>query len=541
MIAWDKTAAQEMVLPDDIWTTGNSKEALFRMEQPTTRQQATNLRAHQGNRFGTATITTSAGGRQRQIHGETTRLPLDATSRSARHRLARTIVGYPGGILAAALSLPAVTAILGVSAAGTMEMVIGTVLLRALTALIRTSGLSHEQGLLRLSAKQMGREEMTFALTFCATAFLLGWPITPAIAGLYLALNFSIQTGMHVAGRTILRNTSSQRSAISDGRALVVGTGARAKQVVDALLDHPEIDMHPSGFLDSGRTGLWRYRDVPLLGRPEALEQLALDGQVDALFVATESHETAVPLDLLRSARKMGITVHVVPGAAGFSAATLEIARLNGFPTLVYRATPSRYTMMVLKRTADILGAVMLTLLASPLMLATALAIKLDSRGPILFKQVRAGRNGRRFNLYKFRTMTCDAEKKKASLWDCNEMSGPVFKIKNDPRVTRIGRYLRRYSVDELPQLFNVFVGEMSLVGPRPPLPSEVLGYEPWQRRKLSVRPGLTCLWQVNGRNAIDFSDWMRLDLEYIDNWSLALDAKILARTIPTVLKGSGV
>jgi exopolysaccharide biosynthesis polyprenyl glycosylphosphotransferase len=196
---------------------------------------------------------------------------------------------------------------------------------------------------------------------------------------------------------------------------------------------------------------------------------------------------------------------------------------------------------MALKRGGDFIGALILALVALPIMLTAAIAVKLDSRGPVLFKQVRSGRSGRRFVIYKFRTMTCDAEKKKASLWNRNEMSGPVFKIKNDPRVTTIGKFLRKYSIDELPQLFNVIAGDMSLVGPRPPLPSEVMRFEPWQRRKLSVRPGLTCLWQVNGRNAIDFNDWMRLDLEYIDSWSPALDLKILARTIPTVLKGSGV
>ncbi|MCK4460303.1 MAG: sugar transferase, partial [candidate division Zixibacteria bacterium] len=164
----------------------------------------------------------------------------------------------------------------------------------------------------------------------------------------------------------------------------------------------------------------------------------------------------------------------------------------------------------------------------------------LESRGPVFFKQVRSGLNGKTFKLYKFRTMCADAEHKKDALTNRNEMTGPVFKIADDPRVTRIGRFLRKYSIDEVPQFINVLRGDMSLVGPRPPLPKEVSEYDPWQHRKLSVKPGVTCLWQVNGRNEIDFDDWMRLDLEYIDNWSLWLDAKILARTIPAVIKGSG-
>jgi len=541
MIAWDKTAAQEIALPDDIWTIGGSEGALFRMEQQTTGQRKIDLAARHSDRV--AALTTAAGAERdrRKVQEETTRVVLEPTTQPALRRLARMIIGHPGAIATAGLSLLAVTTITGSSPANMVEMLIGAVTLRVLAILIQTSSLSHEQGLLRLSAGQMWRDETVFALVFCTAAFLLNWQITAAITTIYLILNFSTQVGIHLVGRVILRRTAAKKLTTGDSWAIVVGTGARARQVVDALLDHPELDIQPGGFLDGERTGLWRYRDVPLLGHPDDFKQLVLRGQVDALFVTTEPHEATVSPKLLDLARKMGVTVHLVPGYGSFPAAALEIARLNGFPTLVYRATPYRYTKMVLKRAADIVGAIVLILLASPVMLTAALAIKAGSRGPILFKQVRSGRNGRRFMLYKFRTMTCDAEKKKASLWHCNEMSGPVFKIKNDPRVTRIGKYLRKYSVDELPQLFNVLAGDMSLVGPRPPLPSEVLGYEPWQRRKLSVRPGLTCLWQVNGRNAIDFSDWMRLDLEYIDTWSLALDMKILARTIPTVLKGSGV
>ena len=174
------------------------------------------------------------------------------------------------------------------------------------------------------------------------------------------------------------------------------------------------------------------------------------------------------------------------------------------------------------------------------LFLLAAVLINRRSPGPVFFAQERVGLGKRRFLLYKFRTMVPDAEMQQASLEELNEVSGPVFKIKDDPRITSLGKFLRKTSLDELPQLFNVLRGEMSLVGPRPPLPKEVIKYQPWQHRKLSVRPGVTCLWQVSGRNDIDFENWMRLDLEYIDNWSLWLDAKILAKTVPTVVKGSG-
>ncbi len=175
-----------------------------------------------------------------------------------------------------------------------------------------------------------------------------------------------------------------------------------------------------------------------------------------------------------------------------------------------------------------------------PLFLLVSLLIKLDSRGPIFFIQERVGLNKRRFKLFKFRTMTPNAEELRDQLAELNEVSGPVFKIKNDPRLTRVGKWLRKMSIDELPQLINVLIGNMSLVGPRPPIPTEVEQYKWRDRRRLSMKPGITCLWQVNGRSNVPFERWMELDKEYIDNWSLWLDFKILAKTIPAVIRGSG-
>jgi lipopolysaccharide/colanic/teichoic acid biosynthesis glycosyltransferase len=175
------------------------------------------------------------------------------------------------------------------------------------------------------------------------------------------------------------------------------------------------------------------------------------------------------------------------------------------------------------------------------LLLLIILGIKLTSPGPVLFKQERCGLNGRRFKLLKFRTMVNNAEEIKSRVEHLNEMSGPVLKVRNDPRITPLGRLLRKFSLDEFPQFINVLKGDMSIVGPRPPIPDEVEKYEYIQRRRLSVKPGITCLWQVNGRNKIDFSEWVKLDLEYIDNWSFALDMKIILKTIPAVLKGTGM
>ena len=196
---------------------------------------------------------------------------------------------------------------------------------------------------------------------------------------------------------------------------------------------------------------------------------------------------------------------------------------------------------IVAKRLLDIVVSLTLLILFFPLFLIVALWIKVDSRGPVFFAQERIGLNKRRFRIYKFRTMVTGAEKMQSSLEELNEVSGPVFKIKEDPRITRVGKVLRRASIDELPQLFNVLTGGMSLVGPRPLPVRDYQGLERnWHRRRFSVRPGITCLWQVNGRSSVHFEKWMELDMQYIDQWSLWLDLKILAKTMPAVLKGTG-
>jgi exopolysaccharide biosynthesis polyprenyl glycosylphosphotransferase len=220
----------------------------------------------------------------------------------------------------------------------------------------------------------------------------------------------------------------------------------------------------------------------------------------------------------------------------------VQFDQFAGQPLLIYRTTPSISWELVVKRLMDMGGSAVLLLFTLPVMLLIALAVRLDSPGPVLFSQNRSGLRGRAFRMYKFRTMVTNAEQGRAELEDRNEMSGPVFKVKNDPRVTRVGGFLRKSSLDELPQLWNVLRGEMSLVGPRPlPLYETANFGDVTQRRRMSVRPGLTCLWQVRGRNKItNFKDWVILDLEYIDRWSLWLDFQILLRTVPVVLFGWG-
>ena len=220
------------------------------------------------------------------------------------------------------------------------------------------------------------------------------------------------------------------------------------------------------------------------------------------------------------------------------SKVTLE--RLRAMPLLTFSASPENESLLLTKRLLDFLMAAVLLVLLSPLFLILALLIKLTSKGPVFYRQIRCGLGGRKFTVYKFRSMQPDADLRREELEALNEMDGPVFKIGNDPRCTAVGRFMRKLSLDELPQLINILRGDMSFVGPRPPLPEEVEKYEPWQRRRLRMPPGLTCLWALEGRSRLNFRRWMELDLQYIDNWSFGLDCKIMLKTIPVVLSGRG-
>ena len=193
-----------------------------------------------------------------------------------------------------------------------------------------------------------------------------------------------------------------------------------------------------------------------------------------------------------------------------------------------------------MKRSVDIILGSTILLLVLPIMMALVVAIKLNSAGPVLFVQRRVGKGGKIFRLYKFRSMIIDAEDLKTTLQNLNEKDGPIFKMVADPRITTVGKFMRRHSLDELPQLFNVIFNDMSLVGPRPPLPEEVVNYEPWHLKRLAVKPGLTCTWQISGRSNLSFEEWMRLDVAYIDNWSISLDLKLIWKTIRVVLNADG-
>lgn len=280
---------------------------------------------------------------------------------------------------------------------------------------------------------------------------------------------------------------------------------------------------------------------IPRVGSPETMADYIHHNATDIVAIFPDSLTHASAASLFNLCQIEGIETWLMPSYLRRGLCLPVIDEVEGRPILLFSATRKSGLSLALKRLFDILGSAFLLLLFSPLLAVIALLIKLTSPGPVIYTQVRSTRRGRTFPMYKFRTMVQGADKMLEQLASRNESTGPTFKIKADPRVTRVGKFLRRYSLDELPQLFNVFLGHMSLVGPRPPIPSEVEKYEPWQRRRLSMRSGCTCLWQIGGRNALSFEEWMHLDLQYIDNWSLLLDFKILAKTLGAMIRGTGM
>lgn len=323
---------------------------------------------------------------------------------------------------------------------------------------------------------------------------------------------------------------------------LIVGTGERALHFIRWIDSNKEFGLKIIGLIaeDKNSVGenaagheiIGTFGDIPAIQRQNALDSV-LFAVPYTLFDKIE--------DPMRYLETVGVKIDIALDHFSHRLSTARQTEFCGVPLLTFESTPERLLPLFLKRLLDIvLSAIALALLAAALLIV-ALLIKAASRGPVMFVQERGGLNGRKFKLYKFRTMAADAESRLKDLQALNEMKGPAFKVKNDPRITRIGKFLRKLSIDELPQLWNVLKGDMSLVGPRPPLISEVAEYDDWHRRRLSMRPGITCLWQVNGRNKItDFAQWAKLDLEYIDNWSLWLDFKILFKTIPVVFFGIG-
>ncbi|MCG3150442.1 MAG: hypothetical protein PCFJNLEI_03928 [Verrucomicrobiae bacterium] len=327
--------------------------------------------------------------------------------------------------------------------------------------------------------------------------------------------------------RAYRRNAARQPELAT--ACLLVGPPDKNSEFENLLLQHPEWRLRVAARLEPATNWLTQL--------PEILHREPI-GCV--IFNIGQTYFNEVEQAIL-ACETEGVEAWLVADFVKTSIARATIDEFGGKPVLVFRSTPDISWQLVGKRLLDIAGATFGLLILGPLVMApAALAIRLTSPGPILFRQKRSGLHGRLFTMYKFRSMVDEAEMLRVELEVFNEASGPVFKMKQDPRVTPVGRFIRRTSIDELPQLWNVLNGDMSLVGPRPPIPSEVSKYDPWHRRRLSMKPGLTCLWQISGRSTVGFEQWMKLDLEYIDHWSLWLDIKILLRTIPVVFGGFG-
>jgi exopolysaccharide biosynthesis polyprenyl glycosylphosphotransferase len=321
---------------------------------------------------------------------------------------------------------------------------------------------------------------------------------------------------------------------------LIVGTGPRAARLHRAIAQQADWGLRVAGFVDDRDVAVDPSLSDEPVHKLTEIHEILRDEIVDEVILACPLSMLSVFAPLVRVCAEAGVPVTLPSDLFGEDLPPPRVSNLGSVSALSFAPVHHSRTQLVVKRAVDLLGAFLLLVLTSPVMAVAALSVRATSPGPILFRQKRSGMYGRTFEFIKFRSMYADAEEQRQRLQRLNEMDGPVFKIKHDPRITPAGRILRKWSIDELPQLWHVLRGEMSLVGPRPPLPGEVEKYATFERRRLSMRPGITCLWQVSGRNEIGFDNWVKLDLEYIDSWSLLRDVEILVKTIPAVLKGSG-
>jgi len=324
-------------------------------------------------------------------------------------------------------------------------------------------------------------------------------------------------------------------------RLLIVGIGRRAAGIIEKINNHPEWGFRIVGAIndDPGRK-IEMARNINVIGTINELEEILKTDAIDqVMFVVPRSRLSFIE-HAVNMCETLGTEATIAVDLFDLKIARSNPTELDGIPLVTFETTVAKEWQLFVKRGTDLVLSGLGIILLSPLFFMISILIKLTSSGPVLYKQQRLGLNGRKFELYKFRTMYRGAQEKLSKVKDVKEKDTPDFRKMKIQWITPIGRFLRKFSLDELPQLYNVFIGQMSLIGPRPTVPDEVCLYESWQRRRFSMKPGITCLWQIKGRNKIGFEEWMKLDLEYLDNWSLRLDFKILMKTIPVVLFGTG-
>jgi len=387
-----------------------------------------------------------------------------------------------------------------------------------------------------------------------ATLFLLKLDLSRSFIALFCAL-----VGVSLAAERllVLRLLRFWRGQGRNFRNVIVcGVGEQAQRLAGEIAARPELGIRIRGFADlhDEAGAIERHRDLraalEVRGMPRSgriirgcaeLERALKEYAVDEVIFTDVATVMAEVEEMVLVCSEQGIRTTIAADLFSLGMVKSGLSYFGGMPLIHFQTPPGDRWELIVKRAIDVVVSGILLIVLLPVFGALALAVRFSSPGPILFRQRRVGLNGRIFVMLKFRSMFVDAEAKLEGLRARNEMDGPVFKLKDDPRVTSVGRLLRRFSLDELPQLWNVFIGDMSLVGPRPPIPGEVTLYERRDRRRLSMRPGITCTWQVSGRNEIkDFNSWVKLDLDYIDNWSLGRDVVLLVKTVPAVLFGSG-
>lgn len=379
-------------------------------------------------------------------------------------------------------------------------------------------------------ANGFGVVALGFVLYFLKMGDFARWQVAFLLAFSVVGL-----VGKRAVLRALLRVVRTQGH--NTRAVLLVGSGPLAHRYYEELKARPYTGYNYRGYVSDEQVadmGAWR-------GPVAQFRQVLQKEKIEEVVVALPARQADCIGDLVAASGRYSAKISIIPSYNDFIPASPHVETVADLKMINVRRAPDKGPLWAAtKRLMDLVGSGVGLVLTSPLMLGATIAVKVTSPGPVIFKQKRTGKNGKEFYMYKFRSMYQDAEERLAELQDQNEVDGPVFKMTNDPRITPAGRWLRKTSIDELPQLVNILKGDMSIVGPRPPLPKEVAQYSDWDWGRLAVRPGLTCYWQVSGRSNLSFDEWMRLDLKYIEEQGLWTDLRIIARTVGVVLRGDG-
>lgn len=377
----------------------------------------------------------------------------------------------------------------------------------------------------------------TVALSFIVQLLSYEW-FTSNMLITFALLNFLVLTTQKISGRSALKYL---RRKGYNTRVLLIIADDTSADFIRQIKETEEWGYRIGGIITNSEAIINEFSGkAPIYSEEEEFTRIVDNKVIDEVFYCKQEFSAVHIQKLVHECREVGISFHIHNKVLSFNGLSPKLYFLNQQFFISFRNTPEHYLALKVKATLDFFLSILFLVFVSPIILAIAIAIKIDDGGPVFFLQTRVGKHGRLFKCIKFRTMVINAEEVREKILSLNEQDGPVFKIKNDPRITRVGRFLRKTSLDELPQFINVLAGDMSIVGPRPPIPSEVKQYERHLKRRLSINPGITCIWQVSGRNNVPFDRWMEMDMEYIDNWSLRLDFIIMLKTVRVIFERNG-